>query len=293
MLNCINTVEIRRILLIGAMALVAATEAAAKCPTAFSPNSPEPRNRKTTAHAQESDFETCAPDVLPRSLTPDKILKMPDLAREHDLKRSSRTFSDNAAREGIDVSHYQGFIDWQRVASEGQVSYAYMKCSEGATIQDEYYRRNVEEARRAGLYVGAYHFYRSGTSPQEQLNNMISIARKADFDLVPIIDIEHRGQESREAFIKNLRVFIDAVEKYYGCKPLLYTGQNFYNKHLAGEFVDYLWMIAKYQEELPILTDNHTYAFWQFTSKGHVPGIRGNVDRSCLMDGFALDDIAM
>lgn len=196
-------------------------------------------------------------------------------------------------REGIDVSHYQGVIDWQKVAREAKICYAYMKCTEGATIQDEYYRRNVQQARREGISVGAYHFYRPTSSPEEQFRNMTQTASRADMDLVPIIDIEHRGKDTQERFIRNLRQFLQSIEQHYGKRPMLYTGQNFYNRYLVGEFNDYPWMIAKYQEEMPILNDANDYAFWQFTSKAQVPGIKGNVDRSCIMEGHDLEEIVL
>lgn len=236
-----------------------------------------------------SAIEMPEPDHMAPRCKENKSLSTPPIAEIEIIRRRL----NGTSRQGIDVSHYQGNIDWKKVAKEAEVSYAYIKCSEGATIQDEYYRRNVEEARKAGISVGAYHFYRPASSPADQLANMTGIADSRHMDIVPIIDIESRGKDSNETFIANLRTFIDAVGQHYGCKPMLYTGQNFYNKHLQGLFKDHVWMIAKYQEEAPILEDSHDYAFWQFTSKASVPGIRGNVDRSCLMEGHTLKEIAM
>lgn len=249
------------------------------------------RKKKDKAETKVADWGMVEPDAMPHHAIASQMPSSPSPTLLPEM-RTRRSFNPTH-REGIDVSHYQGRIDWQRVASEGNVSYAYIKCSEGATIQDEYYRTNIENARRAGLNVGAYHFYRPASSPNDQLNNMTRIALKRDFDLVPIIDIEHRGNESHGRFIANLRQFIEAVARHYNCRPMLYTGQNFYNKYLVGEFDDYLWMIAKYKDGPPELSDGMDYAFWQFTSKARVPGISGNVDRSCLMSGHKLDDIAM
>lgn len=196
-------------------------------------------------------------------------------------------------REGIDVSHYQGKIDWQRVAKDGGVSYVYIKATEGADLTDDHYATNIREARKAGLSVGSYHFYRPRADVDAQFANMARVVKKGDQDLVPIIDIEDDRSASEEAFISNLRRFIERVTKHYGRKPLLYTGQNFYNKHFQGLFTDYQWMIAKYQDEPPVLLDDHFYLFWQYTAKGSVPGIRGNVDRSCLMGNGSLKLVLM
>lgn len=235
------------------------------------------------------DWGVVEPDSLPQKAFYD----IPSPQSVALISQTSTRHINNNHREGIDVSHYQGKIDWNKVAREGKISYAYIKCSEGGTIQDEYYRYNMEAARKAHISVGAYHFYRPNIPYDEQLANMTSIAKKADMDLVPIIDIEVRGQDSSDVFFRNLRQFLNAVEKYYGKRPMLYTGQNFYNKHLAGEFKNYAWMIAKYLDEPPLLNDNLNFHFWQYTSKGRVPGIKGNVDRSCLMNAHMLHEISM
>lgn len=239
--------------------------------------------------APPSGWVLMEPDRVPHRAPTDKNLQE---SVPMDVASIAR-YINAEHRDGIDVSHYQGRIDWKRVAREAKISYAYIKCSEGATIQDEYYTRNIREARQNGLMVGAYHFYRPASSPEDQLANMTAIAKVGEMDLVPIIDIEQRGNESQERFIAKLTKFIIAVEKHYGKRPMLYTGQNFYNKNLAGAFSNYTWMIAKYIEEPPILTDNLDYSFWQYTSKARVPGINGNVDKSCIMEGHNLQEIAL
>lgn len=200
---------------------------------------------------------------------------------------------NDAYREGIDVSHYQGRIDWKRVANEGGVSYVYIKATEGADLVDNLYASNLRDARSAGLSVGSYHFYRPRADVDAQFANMTCVVNKKDQDLVPIIDIEDDRSPSEEVFIANLRRFIERVTKHYGRKPLLYTGQNFYNKHFQGLFTEYQWMIAKYQDEPPVLLDDQFYLMWQYTAKGSVPGIKGNVDRSCLMGNGSLKLVLM
>lgn len=191
-------------------------------------------------------------------------------------------------REGIDVSHYQGTIDWDKVVDGTNISYAYLKATEGSSYVDDTYERNLREARRVGLSVGSYHFYRASVSPQEQFDNIVRNIKADDQDLVPIIDIEHRGNVSEEQFISDLRELLRLVEQHFGKKPLLYTYQNFYNRHFSGLFSGYHWMIAKYQSEAPVLSDGSDYIMWQYTSKGQIDGIRGHVDRSRLMGAYKL-----
>ena len=194
--------------------------------------------------------------------------------------------------EGIDISHYQETIDWDEIARNAEISYVYIKASEGETLKDDYYIQNLQGARRAGLSVGSYHFYRPQVTPQAQLENMTQVVRREEQDLVPIIDIEKEDSDEA-AFIDNLRQFILLVERYYGKKPLLYTYHNFYNRHFQGLFTNYHWMIARYRTDAPVLNDGKTYIMWQYTQSGRIPGIRGKVDRSRIMSGFTLHQLKL
>jgi glycosyl hydrolase, family 25 len=196
-------------------------------------------------------------------------------------------------REGIDVSRYQGVIDWGRVGTEANVSFVYIKATEGSSLVDPTYAYNIANARQAGLSVGSYHFYRPRASVDEQVANMTSVVQKADQDLVPLIDIETTGGVSDDKFVSDLQEFVDRIATYYGKKPILYTYQNFYNRHLVGTFRGYHWVMAKYKDEAPMLTDNVDYMMWQYTQTGRLPGIRGNVDRIRIMGNHSLAVLEM
>lgn len=196
-------------------------------------------------------------------------------------------------KEGIDVSHYQGSINWDEVVDGTPISYVYLKATEGASLVDDTYERNLAEARRVGLSVGSYHFYRPNIDWRKQFDNMTSVVKSEEQDLVPIIDIEHRGSVSSEDFIADLRSFIEKVTEFYGKKPLLYTYHNFYNNYLLGEFTDYHFMIARYRSDSPTLNDGKDYIMWQYTSRGSIPGIRGHVDRSKIMGSYSLNQVMM
>ncbi len=196
-------------------------------------------------------------------------------------------------KEGIDVSHYQGSINWDEVVNGTPISYAYLKATEGASLVDKTYKRNLAEARRVGLSVGSYHFYRPNIDWRKQFENLTSVVKMEEQDLVPIIDIEHRGSVSSERFIADLRAFIEKVTEHYGKKPLLYTYHNFYNRYLTGEFKDYHFMIARYRTDSPTLDDGKDYIMWQYTATGSIPGIKGNVDRSKIMNNFTLSQVKM
>ncbi|MBO7068725.1 MAG: glycosyl hydrolase family 25, partial [Bacteroidaceae bacterium] len=163
--------------------------------------------------------------------------------------------------------------------------------TEGGDNIDKRYLENINLAKHAGLKVGSYHFYRPRVDQKTQLQNFRAQCRPQDQDLIPMIDVEVTGGLSATALCDSLHKFLKLVEQEYKQKPLVYTGQNFYNKYLAGYFEDYLFMIAKYSDGVPQLNGNPKFALWQFSASGRIKGIRGAVDQSCFMDNYSLRDI--
>jgi len=192
---------------------------------------------------------------------------------------------------GIDISHYQGDVFWETIGENTNMRYVYIKATEGGDRIDATYERNIQQAHRYGLMVGSYHFYRPKTPQMVQLENFTMQCLPGEQDLIPMIDIESTGGLNNEEFCDSLFRFLNLVEETYNQKPLLYTGRNFYNRHLLGKVDDWQLMIAMYTNEEPILADNRKYTLWQYTGKGRIAGISGYVDKSRFMDGFSLRDI--
>ena len=230
------------------------------------------------------------PDAPMPSLSP-----QPMMAPEAEIGALNKPVSHhhvpNRKIAGIDVSHYQGSINWHEVARNGNVDYVYIKATEGESLVDNTFRTNLIGARRAGFRVGIYHFYIPSVSPQRQFNNFRSTVNLKEMDLLPIIDIERRGREPLPQFQRNLKSFIQMIERHYGIKPILYCSRDFYNKYLSGPFTSYKYMIARYAEEVPQLCDEAAFVMWQYSATSRVRGIRGNVDRSCFMDHYTINDI--
>lgn len=247
----------------------------------------EGRKRKSNRGRGMAEYMAIEPDAM---VEPARCERKPIHASACFL---SSAHINNKYREGIDVSHYQGHIDWDAVVQHTEISYAYLKATEGASLVDDTYSRNLEEARRVGLSVGSYHFYRPNIDWKKQFNNLTSVVKAEEQDLVPIIDIEHRGSVSSEKFIGDLKNFIAKVTEHYGKKPLLYTYHNFYNRYLVGEFSDFHFMIARYRSDCPTLSDGKDYIMWQYTATGSINGIRGDVDRSRIMGNFSLGEVKM
>lgn len=179
--------------------------------------------------------------------------------------------------QGIDISHYQARIDWEQVALSS-LDFVYMKATEGETYIDSFYQENWEASRKTTLKRGAYHFYRPQVPPLTQANHFIQQAQLQAGDLPPVLDIEVLDGVSNEELIVGLRMYLRHLEAHYDVKPVIYTYQKFYNKHLAGHFSDYPIWIARYHQREPTLANKAQWLFWQYGCQGELPGIDGKVD---------------
>ena len=180
---------------------------------------------------------------------------------------------------GVDVSHYQGEIDWEALRAQG-VRFAFIKATEGSSHVDERFAQNAGEALAAGVPAGAYHFFSFESPGQTQAENLLSALEGREFALPCAVDFEFYG-----AFFENppdledtraeLRAMLEAVEAETGRKPLLYATWRSYRMYLMGAFDDYpLWIRDVYL--WPGLTlPNRDWTFWQYSDKGTLAGYTG------------------
>lgn len=192
---------------------------------------------------------------------------------------------------GLDMSHYQGDVWWETVGANSKMYYVYLKASEGGNNIDRRYLENIALARRYGLKVGSYHFYRPRRPQDEQLRNFRTQCRPQDQDLIPMIDIETTGGLGRAELCDSLHKFLRLVEREYRQKPLIYTYESFYNSYLTNELNGYKLFIAKYSSSRPVLRDGKDIFAWQYTSKGRINGVSGYVDKSRLMGRHSMREI--
>lgn len=192
---------------------------------------------------------------------------------------------------GIDISHYQGDVFWETIGENSRMAYVYIKATEGADRIDAKYANNIILAHKHGLKVGSYHFYRPKTDQLEQADNFLAQCRPGDQDLIPMIDVESTGGLSTEELCDSLMKFLFIIENHIKQKPLIYTGANFYDKHLLGKINDYKIMIAQYTAREPVLKDERDITMWQYTGKGHINGINGFVDKSRFMGKHSLREL--
>lgn len=228
------------------------------------------------------------PDPISRKTKPDSH---PRQLEQPAISGGMSYHPDNYIH-GIDVSHHNGRIDWTQVAHDSQVGFVFIKCSEGANYIDDMYDYNQREARRNGLKVGCYHFFRPNVSAEVQFKNLMSIMDVKKQDLLPIIDVEVVNGVSMPVFHARLEQLLKLVTQAIGRRPIIYTGKNFYNKYMSGgRYRDYKLMIAAYSFEEPTLNNNDDFVMWQYSASGRIKGIRGNVDQSRFVGRHTMREI--
>ena len=186
--------------------------------------------------------------------------------------------NQGAAYDGIDISSYQGYIDWDKVSSDKDIRFVYIKATEGATYRSPHYAHNILQARRHGVLVGSYHYLTSTSSIDKQFENFSEFALKPVQDLIPMLDIEVRGDWSRSQLIDSVDKFCMLVERQYGVKPMIYSTMGFYNKNLAPHFNKHLLYIGRYSSAEPEINWEGSYTIWQYSETGIIPGIDAYVD---------------
>lgn len=247
---------------------------------------------KKQKHAVETVVDIEPDPVAPKS-RPDrhpKPLELP-LFAGGDVIRGRGTGGSEA--HGIDVSHYQGRINWDEVARDIRVTYVYLKATEGTGNSDDTYSYNFNECKRLGLKVGSYHFFRPQLSARAQYDHFVAHVETRRQDLLPVVDAETMNGVSDALFQARLLEFCELLEREYGKKPIIYTGKNFYNKHIYGNtrLRAYKYFIAAYSFIEPELYDDNDYVLWQYSATGSVRGIRGNVDMSRFVGRHDIRDI--
>ncbi|HEY1779276.1 MAG TPA: GH25 family lysozyme [Roseiarcus sp.] len=187
---------------------------------------------------------------------------------------------------GIDVSKFQGEIDWNAVASSG-VKFAWIKASEGGDHADARFQANWEGAKAAGVPHGAYHFVYWCRSPMEEMAFFEQNAPVEQDALPPVLDVEatptsrtcHRHLTQAGA-VADMKVMLQEMERHYGKRPIIYTTVDFYEAILSdGAFSDYPIWVRSTKHNPAVKYGSRAWAFWQYQSDGQTPGIHVNVDR--------------
>ena len=185
---------------------------------------------------------------------------------------------------GIDVSKYQGDIDWHRVRGSG-VGFAFIKATEGGDHADERFQENWLSARAAGMPRGAYHYYYFCRPALEQAAWFIEHVPRDPSALPPVLDLEwtHKSRTctyrpdpttvQREAL-----AFLQVLTVYYRKRPVIYTTVDFFNDNRLWELKGYPFWLRSVAGHPSEVYPGQRWAFWQYTGTGLVDGIDGMTD---------------
>jgi GH25 family lysozyme M1 (1,4-beta-N-acetylmuramidase) len=192
--------------------------------------------------------------------------------------------------EGIDVSHWQGTIDWAKVKAAGK-KFAFIKATESTDFLDDKWATNRSQAKAQGIKVGAYHFARPGTNTGDAVNEanwFVKHAKPVSGEMLPVLDLEVTGgltDAQLEAWAKS---FLDRVYSLTGVRGAVYTSPSFWSSNvgnstkIAAAGYKVLWIAHWTSSTSPTLPANNWngngWTFWQYTSSGTVSGISGRVD---------------
>lgn len=179
--------------------------------------------------------------------------------------------------QGIDVSKAQGTVDWPSVAHAGY-AFTFIKATDGQDYVDPMFAENWEGARAAGLLRGAYHFFRAEDDPDVQAQWFWKTVG-APGELPLVVDVEQTMGQSSSVVTSNLARFLDSLQQWTGKQPMIYTAPGFWNGLGTSGFGGYPLWVAEYGVSQPVLPSGwKLWDFWQYSEKGQVPGITGNVD---------------
>lgn len=185
----------------------------------------------------------------------------------------------NFASVGLDVSHHQGKINWNKLFKNYRydtlIQFVYCKATEGSNYLDQEFKYNRSELSRLGIRNGAYHFFRFTSNPIDQAKHFLNEWNVYENDLPPVLDIEIEGPNDKE-FLKAIKIWLKHVENETGRRPIIYTSKHFYETKFKTQFLDYKFWVAAYSTSSLKFDDRIIH--WQYTDSAKLPGIKGRID---------------
>jgi lysozyme len=182
----------------------------------------------------------------------------------------------NAILQGVDVSHWDGTIDWAQTHGAG-IEFAIAKATEATDFVDDTFATNRQNAKAAGVVFGAYHFFRADVDPTDQANHFLSVIGSVEpGEIAPVIDVETTDGQSGSTIAQRALTFMQVVQEQTGRVPMIYTSPSFFRDTMGnpGEFADYLLWIANWEIDCPDVPEVWSdWTVWQTADDGDVPGI--------------------
>lgn len=187
---------------------------------------------------------------------------------------------------GIDAARFQGQMNWRAIRQQG-IRFAWLKATEGGDLLDPEFKRNWSAAKRAGVPVGAYHFYYFCTDPDTQARWFIKNTPRLRGGLPPVIDLEWnpfsptctlRPPAAEVRSVANR--FIQRIERHYGTRVVIYTAHDFWSRNEIWRLKRDYWLRSTATHvEQKYGTKN--WRFWQYTATGVLDGVEKEIDLNC------------
>lgn len=204
----------------------------------------------------------------------------------------------NNSTIGVDISSYQADVDMEKL-KEQDIKFVYIKATEGSALQDDKFAVNRENADKAGLPSGAYHFFSYDSPGSTQAENFINtVGDDLKGRLLPAVDVEYYGDKeknppTKEDVVRELTVFLNKLEEHYGTKPMIYTRSEIYDKYLQDHSGEYkMWISSLYS---PLSWNYHgDWYIWQYLNRGKLEGYTGGekyIDLNVLNKEKDLNDL--
>ncbi len=184
---------------------------------------------------------------------------------------------------GVDVSRWQGDIDWPSLRANG-VNFAFIKATEGGDLLDPRFSEYWSGAARAGIARGAYHFYYFCRPAAEQARWFMNHVPRAAGALPPVLDLEWNHlsptctfRPPPEEVRSEARIWLDMVARHYGQRPIIYTTPDFWSRNDIGALGEEVWLrsVAGHPSQV---YPGARWTFWQYSGTGRIAGVRGDID---------------
>ena len=219
------------------------------------------------------------------------------LVRTKTIVLNSLVINRDTEVVGVDVSEFQETIDMSVLKQQG-IQFVIIRATEGSSYQDVCFAENWKNARDSGLLRGAYHFFSFDSSGASQALNFINTVRELRGDMVPFVDVEYYGDKrsnppEKEDVISELKVYLDALEDYYGVKPVIYCSAEISKQYIDGNFDEYQKWFRNVYEPFSAMF-NRDWIIWQYCDTAVLEGYYGGekyIDLDVLNSRYTLEDI--
>ena len=186
------------------------------------------------------------------------------------------SFPDAFTVHGIDISRYQPDVDWTTLKAINvdkdtvAFQFVFIKATEGLFWEDPTFDENWNDATEHNIVRGAYHYFKPNSNALLQAKNFISSVKLKKGDLPPVIDIEEAGKKNKKELVGSLKIYVAAIEKKYGVKPIIYSNINFIENYLADDFKTYKFWVAHYYVDDLKISNDINWVFWQYHDRAHL-----------------------